>query len=157
MLAYFAGPPPVIAAQEELANIHEHNISGSHSFYSDSDPDKLAAYFKEKLGFDISMPKSDQGLSLRGCCVRHFRETIAGSYVVETDAGVMSIVVVTDKPKSLGMGQKYEHNGEALWKSEFAKCKMVTVRIGDYSYCAVGEISHDYLEDLLLKLLPEKE
>jgi hypothetical protein len=32
---------------------------------------------------------------------------------------------------------------------------MVTVRLGDYSYCAVGEISHEYLTELLSQLIPE--
>lgn len=156
LLIYLISSPSVSIAQEELVKIHQHNISGMHGFYSDSDPEKLASYMRRKLGFDITMPRQDQGLSLRGCCVRHFRGSIVGSYVVETDAGVMSIVVVTDEPKTLGTGKKYEYQGQQFWKGSFAKCSMVTVRIGDYSYCAVGEISHDYLASLLTKLIPEE-
>ncbi|MHC4396728.1 MAG: hypothetical protein ACYS1A_13845 [Planctomycetota bacterium] len=152
---YVISPSPAMAAKAELVNIHKHNLSAEHEheFYSEADPDKLAEYFKGKLGFSPSMPVSGQGMALRGCCVRHFRGQIVGSYVVDTPRGVMSVVVVTDKPQSLGMGEKFEHQGQIFWKSSFAKCDMVTVRIGDYSYCAVGEISHEYLTELLGRLI----
>jgi hypothetical protein len=149
-----AAPPAVVAAQAELVKIHEHNLSANHEFYSEADPEKLAEYFKTKLGFSPTMPRPGRGLALRGCCVRHFRGQVVGSYVVETPQGVMSIVVVTDRPESLGMGQKFQHGQYTFWKSSFAKCDMVTARLGDYSYCAVGEISHEYLTELLGRLMP---
>jgi len=157
MIFYLVTPTPATAAQAALVKIHEHNISGNHEFYSEADPAKLAAYFKNKLGFSPYMPEVAHGLALRGCCVRHFREQIVGSYVVDTPEGVMSIIVVMDKPETLGMGEKIEMGGHTIWKSSFAKCKMATIRLGDYSYCAVGEISHSYLIDLLSKLLHEQE
>jgi hypothetical protein len=154
---YFARPSSVMAAEAELVRIHEHNLSSNHEFHSEADPEKLAAYFKEKLGFSPSMPRVGQGLSLRGCCVRHFRGQVVGSYVVDTPEGVMSVVVVTDRPESLGMGEKFRFGEYTFWKSSFAKCDMVTVGLGDYSYCAVGEISHEYLTSLLIRLLPDSE
>ena len=154
---YVISPSSAMAAQAELVKIHEHNLSAEHEFHSEADPEKLAEYFKSKLGFSPSMPVPSQGIALRGCCVRHFRGQVVGSYVVDTPQGVMSIVVVTDKPESLGMGGKFERQGRVFWKSSFAKCDMVTVRLGDYSYCAVGEISHEYLTDLLNRLIPETQ
>lgn len=150
-------PSSAMAAQAELVRIHEHNLSGEHEFYSESDPEKLADYFKEKLGFNPRMPDTGHGLALRGCCVRHFQEQVVGSYVVDTPEGVMSIVVVTDDPELFGIDGKFELGGYTYFKSSFAKCDMVTVRIGDYSYCAVGEVSHNYLTELLSRLLPEKD
>ena len=149
-------PAMAIERQAEIAHIHEENLSGDHEFHSESEPEKLAAYFNEKLGFDLRIPKAGQGLKLRGCCVRHFQGKVVGSYVVDTPEGVISIVVVTDKAKSLGIGDKFTRDGHTYWKSAFAKCDMVSVRIGDYTYCAVGEISHEYLTNLLSKLIPEK-
>ena len=150
-------PPAAMAAKAALVKIHEHNLSEKHEFYSEADPEKLAEYFKNKLGFSPSMPRLEQGMALRGCCVVHFRGQIVGSYVVETPEGVMSIVVVTDRPESLGMGQKFQHGEYTFWKSSFAKCDMVSVRLGDYTYCAVGEISHKYLTELLSRLMPETQ
>ncbi len=152
---YVISPSPAMAARAELVKIHKHNLSTEHEFYSETDPEKLAEYFKSKLGFSPSMPVPGRGMVLRGCCVRHFRGQIVGSYVVDTPQGVMSVVVVTDKPKSLGMGGRFERQGRIFWKSSFANCDMVTVRLGDYSYCAVGEISHEYLTQLLSGLMPE--
>ncbi len=154
---YRTAPSPAAAARAELVQIHEDNVfgrHGRHEFHSETDPDKLAQYFKDKLGFTPYMPLLDQGTALRGCCVRHFRGQIAGSYVVDTPSGVMSIVVVTDPAESFGTGGRFEQDGYVFWKSSFAMCDMVTVRLGDYSYCAVGETSHEYLTELLSRLLP---
>ncbi len=159
LAVYVISPPSAMAARAELVKIHNHNLSADHEheFYSEADPEKLAEYFKSKLGFSPSMPVPSQGMALRGCCVRHFRGQVVGSYVVDTPQGVISVVVVTDKPETLGMGGKFEHQGRVFWKSSFAKCDMVTVRLGDYSYCAVGEISHEYLTELLSRLMPDAQ
>jgi len=151
---YLMTPTSAMAA---LVKIHKHNLSAEHEFYSEADPEKLAEYFKNKLGFSPSMPRPGQGLALRGCCVRHFRGQIVGSYVVETPEGVMSVVVVTDRPESLGMAQRFQHGQHTFWKSSFAKCDMVSVRLGQLTYCAVGEVSHPYLTELLTKLLPDSK
>ena len=34
---------------------------------------------------------------------------------------------------------------------------IVTIRSGDYTYCAVGEVSYGYLADLLLLLVVEND
>ncbi|MHC4755786.1 MAG: anti-sigma factor family protein [Planctomycetota bacterium] len=104
-------PQYAMAAKAELVKIHNHNLTEEHEFYSETDPEKLAEYFKSKLGFSPSMPVPGKGMALRGCCVRHFRGKVVGSYVVGTPQGVMSVIVVTDKPRSLGMSVKFEHEG----------------------------------------------
>ncbi|MEJ2647354.1 MAG: hypothetical protein P8016_02950 [Sedimentisphaerales bacterium] len=152
---YPAGPRTAMAAPADLAQIHQNNVAGNHEFYSESDPEKLAQYLTNELGFSPSMPVPGQGMALRGCCVRHFRGQIAGSYVVDTPEGIMSIVIVTDEPDSLGMESSFEQNDHVFYRGSFAKCKMITTRLDKYSYCAVGETSYEYLTDLLCKLLPE--
>lgn len=152
---YVISPSSAVAARAELVKIHNYNLSADHKFYSETNPKKLAEYLKSNLGFSPSMPTPGRGMALRGCCVRHFRGQIVGSYVVDTPQGVISVVVVTENPETLGMGGKFERQGRVFWKSSFAKCDMVTIRLGDYSYCAVGEISHEYLTELLSRLMPE--
>jgi hypothetical protein len=155
---YFGSPSAAEAAQRQLVNIHNHNLSPDHEFHSEAEPEKLAEYFKNKLGFSLLLPEPGRGLALRGCCVKHFRGRVVGSYVVDTPQGVMSVVVVTDKPESLGMsGGTFKKGPHTYWKSNFAMCDMVSVRIGDYTYCAVGEVSHDYLTELLTRLVPEEQ
>ncbi len=157
VLVNILSPSSANTAQAALVRIHEHNLSADHEFHSQAEPEKLAEYFKDKLGFNPRLPKLDQGMALRGCCVIHFQGQIVGSYVVDTSDGVMSIIVVTDSPESLGIAEKFTLAGQTYWKSTFAKCDMVSVRIGDYTYCAVGEISYKYLTDLLTRLVPSQQ
>ena len=143
------------AAQAELYKIHQQNLNPHDEFFTDDDPEALAEYFRTNLGFTPAFPRLGQGLEIRGCCVAHFQEKIVGSYVVETPQGFISIIVVTDTPQTLGMSKMKDRteSGETLWEGSFARCNMVTVRIGDYSYCAVGEVSYEILTDLLNRLL----
>lgn len=154
---YFVTPSTANAAQEELASIHKHNIKQVNEFYAEADPEKLAGYFKEKLGFSPALPCVGKGMEMLGCCVAHFKGRVVGSYVVDTPKGAISVIVVTDTPKTIGMNRMVGKPGDqqTFWKGSFARCKMVTVRLGDYSYCAVGEISHNELKDLLSRLLPD--
>ena len=159
---YVLTPSTATAAQAELVMIHQQNLGSHREFYNDADPEKLAEYFKDKLGFTPAFPCTGQGMAIRGCCVAHFKGQIVGSYVVDTPKGIISIIAVTDTPKQMGMthmprGKGYE---QSSWKSSYAQCNMVTVRLGDYSYCAIGEISkisHEYLRNLLGRLLPNTQ
>jgi hypothetical protein len=150
-------PSKAMAAKAEFVKIHNHNLDPDHTFFSESDPEKLAGYLKRNLGFDPLLPKTHQGLELRGCCVKHFRGEVIGSYVVDTPEGIMSIIVVTDSMESLGMDDLFQREGYSFGKTEFAKCDMVSTHIGNYTYCAVGEVSHEYLTDLLVQLLTNVE
>jgi len=154
---YFAAPSAADAAQEELASIHKHNIKQVNEFYAEADPEKLAEYFKDKLGFSPALPCIGKGMEMLGCCMAHFKGRVVGSYVVDTPKGTISVIVVTDTPKKIGMNRMAPKAGDRqrFWKGSFARCKMVTVRLGDYSYSAVGEISHNQLKDLLNRLLPD--
>jgi hypothetical protein len=159
---YVLTPATATAAQAELAMIHQQNLGSHREFYNNADPEKLAEYFKDKLGFAPAFPCTGQGMAIRGCCIAHFKGQIVGSYVVDTPKGVISIIVVTDTPRQMGMTHMPKKSGyeQSLWKSSYAQCNMVTVRLGDYSYCAIGEISeisHEYLRDLLSRLLPNTQ
>lgn len=156
---YFTSVPQAKAAQAELVKIHQHNLSPHREFYENANPQKLAEYFKDNLGFTPAFPCTGQGMEIRGCCVAHFKGQIVGSYVVDTPRGIISVIIVTDTPNEIGMNPmpgKKEHE-QRFWKSSYAHCNMVTVRLGGYSYCAIGEISetsYKYLTELLSRLLP---
>ena len=162
MSMYVMTSSEATAARAELVMIHQQNIGPHREFFSDANPEKLAGYFKDKLGFTPAFPCTGQGMNIRGCCFAHFKGQIVGSYVVDTPKGVISIIVVSDTPKQMGMVRMSKKTGyeQELWKSSYAQCNMVTVRLGDYSYCAIGEvseISHDYLGELLMRLLPDNQ
>jgi len=154
LAVYFFRPSEAMASQEALAEIHRHNLSPHGEFFTAADPAALATYFQQKLGFRPAMPHLGEGMSLRGCCVRHFRGEIVGSYVVQTPEGVISVIVVSDLPKSLGMQQQVRHRGRTFGAGSFARCNMVTQRMGRYTYCAVGEVPSKLLAELLSRLMP---
>jgi len=150
-------PSSVMAAKAELAQIHAMNLDPDHTFVSNADPAHLAAYFKRNLGFDPIIPRTGQGLSLRGCCVQYFKGRQTGSYVVDTPDGIMSIIVVQDMPDDIGINTRFEKDGTTFYRSAFAQNNMVCVRIGVYTYCAVGEVSHEFLTSLLSQLLADTQ
>jgi anti-sigma factor RsiW len=144
--------PREAAAQEELAQIHEHNLMAHNEFYADADPAKIAEYLKTQLGFQPATPRPGQGLAMRGCCVTHFKGQEVGSYVVDTPRGPISIIVVPQNPKALGLTQTVQAGGQEFWTGGFATNNLVVARRGAYSYCAVGEVPHDLLTQVLLDL-----
>ena len=154
---YISSGSKAKAAQAELVMIHYHSLEPHDGeFYSDDDPEKLAEYFNKKLGFSPIFPSLGHGLSIRGCCISHFQGEMVGSYVVDTPQGYISIIVVTDTPQAMGMKTMPNSpvSDQTFWQSSFKKCNMVTVRLGNYSYCAVGIVSHELLTGLIVRLLP---
>lgn len=150
---FFAGSEPAEAASAELFRIHQHGLSPHTELYSDADPESLAGFLKKELGFKPAFPRLDAGMSLRGCCIAHFRDKPVGSYVVDTPRGVISIIVVTETPDALGMKDAMRRGDDTYMAGSFAKCNMVTWPLDGYTYCAVGEVSREYLADLLEQLV----
>ncbi len=149
----FTGPEPAKAGMAELYRIHQHAMSPHTELFSDADPEALAGFLKTELGFAPAVPKLGAGMSLRGCCVTHFRDKPVGSYVVDTPRGVMSVIVVKETPRSLGMQTPVQRGDHTYMAGSFAMCNMVTVQQNGYTYCAVGEVSVEYLTDLLEQLV----
>jgi hypothetical protein len=146
--------PSAQAAQEQLVQIHRMNLADGHDFFSHDEPAELAGYFKDKLGFVPAMPVLNQGMAIRGCCVAHFRQKIVGSYVVDTPHGVVSIIVVTDTPSSVGLTRVTRPAGKEMWEGNLGMCNMAAVRMGDYTYTAVSEAPAASLAQLLDLLVP---
>jgi len=139
MFVLFTGTDSAVAAPAELFRIHQHSLSPHTELYSDASPELLVRFLKEKLGFQPAVPKLGAGMSLRGCCVVHFRNKPVGSYVVDTPRGVISIIIVAETQKSLGMNDTLRRGNHTYKAGSFASCEMVTVELGGYTYCAVGE------------------
>lgn len=157
---YMAWPSPAMAAQAELASIHGHNVDEDNhrpgKFYTSADPQKVAAYLKDRLGFAPAFPRLDKGMEIRGCCVAHFRGTIVGSYVVDTPRGVLSVIVATDTPQSMGLEHAFDSQSRSFWTGGYAKCNMTAVRLGGFTYCAVGEVEQELLTEILTRLIKDK-
>ena len=154
---YLIPPARVQAAQAELVQIHQHNLQTHPGFYSEEDPVKLADYLKNQLGFTPALPRLGQGMAIKGCCVSHFRGKIAGSYVVDTPSGFVSVIVVDEPMKNLGLTPPGSTDETPrFWKGSFSHRNMVGVRLHDFTYCAVGSgVSHETLTAMLTLLVPE--
>ena len=114
---------------------------------------RLARYFKVRLGFVPLMPEADGQIQLKGCCVRHFQGEAVATYVAQTAKGTISIVAAERRPQSLGIHRHSEHEGRRYGHCSFGECNAVVVKTGDYWYYAVGQVSHNHLEGLLAELL----
>ena len=93
----------VVATKAQLVEIHLENDAGNRQFFTDSDPVKMAEFFKDKLGFSPAAICTGNGVSLRGCCLAHFKGQIVGSYGVETPEGFVSIIIVDETPRSTSL------------------------------------------------------
>ncbi|KKL07591.1 hypothetical protein LCGC14_2584500, partial [marine sediment metagenome] len=146
---YLALPQSAQAAQARLAEIHGHNLSPHQEFYTRADPAELARYLKHRLGFHAAVPRLNAGMSIRGCCMSHFRGKPAGSYVVDTPRGVISVIVMAHAPESLGMQTELHRGGRTYRVGSFKMCNMAAVKLGRFTYCAVGNVPRTFLADLL--------
>ncbi len=144
------------AGWEELVQIHQHNITPHEEFFSDDNPEKLADYFKTQLGFTPELPQLNQGMELRGCCIAHYHDKPVGSYVVNTPHGMVSVIVVKETPQEIGLTRLDNTAETASWIGTFPMCNMAAVRLGDYTYCAVGKVPHEALNKLLGYLIKSK-
>jgi len=149
---YLTTPSAAAAAQRELVRIHTGNLSAQHDVLTGADPAQVAAYLKAQLGFDLATPRLGQGMAMRGCCVAHFKGQAVGSYVVQTPRGPISVIVVPQAPKDLGLTETFEAGGRTFWGGAFADNCIVATRLGGFTYCAVGEPAHDVLCEILLAL-----
>jgi hypothetical protein len=149
LLIHLLSPAAAGAAQQELVSIHRMNLSEERDLFSDDKPANLAQYFKDKLGFAPAMPKLNQGMAIRGCCIAHFRGQIVGSYVVDTPRGLISIIAVRQKPAELNLADPIQQDGLTVYRGAFATNQLAATAVGDYTYCAVGEVPSQSLVELL--------
>ncbi len=150
---FFTATEPAMAGPAELYDLYQHSLSPHTELFSDADPDALAGFLKDELGFTPALVKLGAGMSIRGCCIAHFRDKPVGSYVVDTPEGVISVIVVQESQESLGMTEKLSRGEHTYMAGSFAMCNMVTVTQNGYTYCAVGEVSKEQLASLLDRLI----
>ena len=153
LIVYLGSPKTASAAQAELFQIYQHSVSPRTELYTHDDPKNLAEYLKSELGFQPAFPRLGAGMSLRGCCVAHFRNKPVGSYVVQTPEGIISLIVIKEDSKSLGLKDKLQRGDHTYMTGAFARSNMVTSELGGYTYCAVGEVPHAFLAELLDQLV----
>ncbi|MHC4984057.1 MAG: anti-sigma factor family protein [Planctomycetota bacterium] len=155
-LFYFLGQPgSATAATAELARIHTANVAGTDGFHRESDPDKLIAYLSGEGCRGPAKPRLCQHCaSLTGCNVAQFHGRKVATYCMNTPGGSVSIIIVEDEPESLGLSRTAERNKLKVLLGSYDRANVAAVRSGGLTYCAIGQISHEALADLLTWAIP---
>ncbi len=142
-------PTTAHGAHAELVQIHQANLLPHMELHAGSSPEDVASYFKRELGLEPAMPQLGVGMALRGCCVAYFRDRPVGSYVVESDRGVISVIVLPDSVDSLEMSGTVNRGGRTYRTGTFARSHVAAVEANGYTYAAVGEVEAEWLIELL--------
>jgi len=157
VIAFHLFPTGQVSAQAEFAAIHAMHESPDAQLFRDSDPARVVAHLAAKLGFTPASPPPVEGMSIRGSCVDRFCGHEAGSYVLDTPHGVISVMVTTDDPESLKLGHRMQRGERVLWACAYKNCRIVGAKVGDLSYYVVGEAPQEFLLDLLLRIVSRPE
>jgi hypothetical protein len=144
-----------MAAQTELVEIHKQNLESMDDLFIHEDPNELAGYLESETGHAPAMLCTGSGLTMCGCCTRQFQGRTVASYVVQGRGGPVSVVVISDSPKSLGMTPEktQQPSKRPVWRASCEGCNMASVRIGNRSYYAVGQVTQEDLDGVLSNLL----
>jgi anti-sigma factor RsiW len=139
-------------AQAELAGIHHANVGRQGDFHPMTDANQVAAHLGEALGFVPVVPVLEPAWSVTGCVLRRFRGRRAPSYVLRLPQGVVSIVITDEPPERMNLDRRFDRDGLRFHACGHGDCKLVALRIGRRTYCAVGEVTHEVLTAVLLHL-----
>ena len=160
-LAIFLSEPEVaVAARGELVKIHEDSLARCECDTEDdttcrgSDRGKLEAFLKSRVGFVPMFPDVRSKGALRGACVARFRGQAVGAYVLQRPGHpAVSVIVIDDPPDTLGFGHKFRHVDRRFWACSAKGCRLAAVRLGRYTYCAVGDVGRELLTAILAELV----
>lgn len=148
---YVSTGSKIKAAQTALVEIHQANLSSLAQPATGHDPNELGTFFQNKVGYSPVMPCAGAGMNACGCSVQEFCGRPVASYVVKGPNAPVSVIVVPHSPRALGMTPaKDEATAKrAIWQAACGNCNMASIRIGEYSYCAVGQVAQEELTGVL--------
>ncbi len=146
---------PVSAGQGKIAQAvlaHIHTETSSHPTHPSSDWSDVRGYLAEQTGI---RPRKVSGSSLQlvGGSRTEFMGEAAASYVFQTPEGPLTVVVMRTSPEKLNFDHCRRIHAGQFWACGFRDSRMVAVRVGDLTYCAIGKFDHDRLSELLRPLL----
>lgn len=148
-VVFSLSPSSAHATQTTLAEIHKMSLSGDHALWTQTDPTELAEQYQQALGVPTQLPPCGEKIKLCTCCINKcLKHDIIGTYMAVTEQGKITVAIVESLPDALGKPMTDPH----YYQSQKDQCKIVAVRIGEQTYCAVGQVEHRYLQDLLKQL-----
>lgn len=158
-LAMQLAKPETALATQEFAALHGRNLErhAAGSMFASEQPGAIAEHLKGRLGFAPAMPADTETAAVCACCVQSFKGDAAATYLVRTQQGVLSVIVIRDPPDALGLPDRHERGGKTYWSDASAACRVAAVRLGEHTYCAVGRVPVESLVDVLAKLSPPEQ
>lgn len=144
----------VRAAQVELVGLHRINLNSRDSLMADEGHPQSCncACMQSRSGKGQAMPCCQRGLCLGGCQERQFQGRLVGCCVIrQPNASAISVFVIPQAPEALGMtpAPTTTASGQAIWQASCGSCNMASVRMGQESYCVIGQVPQEDLVALL--------
>jgi anti-sigma factor RsiW len=139
------------AAQVALEEIHHANLDSLGQLVNSDDPNALCRYLESQVGEGPALVCPISGTSMCGCCVRKFQGRPVASYVVKRNDIPISVIAVPQPPDALGLTRARQQTTAArnIWQARHECCNIAAVRLGAYSYCAVGQAPQEELAAVL--------
>ncbi|MCE5278031.1 MAG: hypothetical protein ABFD92_05770 [Planctomycetaceae bacterium] len=147
-------PADASAAQAALVEIHRQNVQAMTHGGSNvhcGNAQEMEAFLKDKTGCSLSAPCG--GGEVACCCTQKFRGRAVGCFVLKTAQGPVSLVVVPDKVETLGMGGSVRIDGRTARSSSAKGTNMLACGVGEYTYCAVGNVDQAHLADVMAQAI----
>ncbi len=137
--------------QAELAAMHEAYMDRPMDCCAGLSREELTGTLMENLAETPLLPKGDD-VKFCGCCKPELKGISADGYMAEVSGLVVSIVITEASPESLKFGKTFQRNDQDCFACSHGRCKMVSARLGRYTYIVVGNGSHDQLANILKRL-----
>lgn len=139
----------VRASQGALSGIHHQGLEHPDRFFHAGDPNHMADHLEKLTGQRPVMVCTAKGLVVVGCCTCTFMGREVATYMVTAKAGPISIVVLPESPADVGL----EHDETlGMWTATSRCCRLAAIQLGDCTYCAVGDVPHAALAEVLAQL-----
>lgn len=143
------------ASPAELARIHNDNLAAGGEFLTTASGTRAAEHLTSRLGFTPRICPTDERTTLIGCSVVEFHGRRTATYLLAVGGRKVSVIVTAETPKEMhlpcGCGCGITdcacyHTGRC------GEDNIVSIRLGDYSYNAVGAAPPETLKGILARL-----
>jgi len=141
----------VQASQSELSGIHHHTLDHPEKLFHDEDPQRVAERLEDQTGHRPALIEPCESWVICGSRTCTFKGRIVPTYMVESTSGRVSVVILAETPKDLGM----KHDPvRGTWTATCKCCRMAAVRLDADTYYALGDVPHAVLAEVLDRIVP---
>lgn len=141
----------VQASQLALSGIHHLTLDHPETLFHDEDPNRMADRLEDITGQRPTLIQPCERWVICGSRTCTFKGRNVPTYMVESASGRVSVVILPETPKELGM--KHD-SARGTWIATCKCCRMAAVRLGADTYFALGDVPHEVLSEVLERIAP---